>query len=99
MTDVAMSPNGLLSPQPQDVRSQSPLSTSAKRKRVNSNEESSIHVNGTTEPKTNGAPKTNSHEQIDDFITILKRYARTTYLICRSRHHGILSSTRFLTEP
>ncbi|KFY79308.1 hypothetical protein V499_01688 [Pseudogymnoascus sp. VKM F-103] len=83
MTDVAMSPNGLLSPQPQDDRSQSPLSTSAKRKRVNSNEESSIHVNGTTEPKTNGAPKTNSHEQIDDFITILKRFDTTPSILER----------------
>jgi hypothetical protein len=74
MTDVAMSPNGLLSPQRRDDRSQSPLPTSAKRKRVNSNE-ATIHVDSTTEQKTNGAPKMNSQEQINDFITILKRYA------------------------
>lgn len=74
MADVAMSPNGLLSPQPQEERSQSPLPTSAKRKRVNSNDETTIHVDSTTEPKTNGARKGNSQEQINDFITILKRY-------------------------
>ncbi|KFX94477.1 hypothetical protein V490_04333 [Pseudogymnoascus sp. VKM F-3557] len=83
MTDVAMSPNGLLSPQPQDDLPQSPLPASAKRKRVNSNEESSIHVNGTTEPKTNGAPKTNTQEQINDFITILKRFDTTPSILER----------------
>jgi hypothetical protein len=75
MTDVAMSPNGTLSPQPQEDRPQSPLPASAKRKRVNSNDDT-IYVNGTTELKTNGASTMNSQEQINDFITILKRYAR-----------------------
>ena len=79
MTDVAMSPNGLLSPQPQEERSQSPLPTSAKRKRVNSNDETTIHVDSTTEPKTNGTHKGNSQEQINDFITILKRYVPPDY--------------------